>query len=758
MTALRQSLLIIGLALGVFFWAQGAVFGDPDGGQVSDVALDAPDLADVAGPDLGRDATPTDQVADAETPDVSVDVAADVNGADEPGVKVGADDVPDERGEAMTAAPPSVELRNLSKLPGIDRLVGVADRRLDRPLTVQVVVDGQPVAGRPVRFLIISTPPRSTGQVLSASSIRTDRQGRASVDLTLGTKTGQYVVAAFDGVDPETAPAHFVVEARKGKWLMFLIFGLLGGLGIFLIGMEMASEGLKEAAGDGMRTVLSALTSNRVFALLIGVVATAVLQSSSATTVMLVGFVEATMMTLTQAIGVTMGAKIGTTVTAQLIAFNLSEYSLLLVALGFLLKVIGRKRRVKQMGTVLLGFGLIFFGLGVMGTAMRPLRTVPEFTELLVSLGERPALGILLAVAFTAIVQSSAATIGLAIALCAAGLLSLEAALPLAWGAHIGTCATALLASLGTSRVGKRVAVAHLIFSVAGVIVAFPFLPQFVEVAKWLTLSMGSDSVARELANGHMIFTIVTGILFLPAIGLIEWLAKKIVPLDEIAPAFGPKYLPAILPTVPVLALEQAHREILRMASYARQMFEASIGLLEHPDEEAIGELIAEDQKLDTLERAIRPFLAQVAQGGLEPLLSAREHGFIYLVQDLEAIGDLITKELAPAAEKLAQTSTAFSDAGLGDLKKYHKKLLLKLDRVLEAIENYDRGVAEQVLQLGFKERILERKLRDKHLRRLHTDQKDTVETSTLHMSVLNNLRGIGEKLDDMARTILEEL
>jgi phosphate:Na+ symporter len=194
------------------------------------------------------------------------------------------------------------------------------------------------------------------------------------------------------------------------------------------------------------------------------------------------------------------------------------------------------------------------------------------------------------------------------------------------------------------------------------------------------------------------------------------------------------------------------------MAGFAREMFARSIDLLERPDEAAIEELIAEDQKLDILERAIRPFLAQIAQGGLDPVLSAREHAFIYLVQDLEAIGDIITKELAPAARKLAYSGTAFSGEGMSELKRYHSKLAMKLDRVLEAIEKYDRALAEQVLQLGFKERMLERKLREKHLERLHTERKNSVETSTLHMSVLNNLRGIGEKLDDMARTILEEL
>jgi len=459
----------------------------------------------------------------------------------------------------------SVSMENLSLPPGLHTLTGLIDSRLDRPLEIKVTRGGVPVAAANVVFSVMSFPPKAKGFSLSQAQATTDENGEVKVDFIVGDKKGTYVVGAFLDGSLEVEPVRFNVDARGGGWVMFLVFGLLGGLGIFLMGMEMSGDGLKEAAGDRMRGILSALTSNRGLGLLIGVIATAVLQSSSATTVMLVGFVSATMMNLTQAIGVMIGAKIGTTVTAQLIAFNLSEYSLMLVALGFLLRVVSKKKGVKQAGGIILGFGLIFFGLGVMGGAMRPLRSVPEFSELLVSLGERPLLGILVAVAFTSVVQSSAATIGLAIALCAGGLLSLEAGLPLAWGAHVGTCATALLSSLGTGREGKQVAVSHLIFSVVGVAVAFPFIGYFVEGARVVTAAMGSTSVARELVNGHMLFTVVTGLLLLPFIKQVEWLTVKLVPPLKTAPPFGPKYLVATSLDVPVLALEQAQREIMRM-------------------------------------------------------------------------------------------------------------------------------------------------------------------------------------------------
>jgi len=660
----------------------------------------------------------------------------------------------DASGDDGVAGP---RMENLSLPAGLTTLTGLVGQPLERTLKLRLTEDGQPVKGAAIRFIVVDAPSKAEGQSLSREKAVTDDDGVACVDFVVGSSKGTYVVAAFvEGAEIE--PLRFKVDAREGTWIMFLVFGLLGGLGIFLMGMEMSSDGLKQAAGERMRGILSALTSKRVLGLIIGIVATAVLQSSSATTVMLVGFVSATMMNLTQAIGVTLGAKIGTTVTAQLIAFNLAEYSLLLVALGFLMRVASKRKGIRQAGEIILGFGLIFFGLGVMGSAMRPLRTVPQFSELLVSLGDNPILGILIAVAFTAIVQSSAATIGLAIALCASGLLSLEAGLPLAWGAHVGTCATALLSSLGTGREGKQVAVAHLILSVLGVAIAFPFIGYFVDAARWLTGAMGSTSVARELANGHMLFTVATGIVLLPFVRQIRWLTLKIVPPLDKEPPFGPRYLADGSIDVPVLALEQAHREIMRLAGIVRGMMEMSLRSLEEPDEELAAKIGAQDDKVDILEKAIRPFLARVAQQGLDPVLSAREHGFIYIVQDYEGIGDILTKEIASVGAKLADKGASFSQEGMGEIAAYHEKLMAKFDRIGNAVEKMDRKLAEEALQLSFKERMMERKMREAHLARLHSEKKETVETSAWHLSVLNNYRAVGEKLDDVARTILEEL
>jgi phosphate:Na+ symporter len=269
---------------------------------------------------------------------------------------------------------------------------------------------------------------------------------------------------------------------------------------------------------------------------------------------------------------------------------------------------------------------------------------------------------------------------------------------------------------------------------------------------------MGSDSVARQVANGHTIFTVFAGLLFLPFTAQIAWLTRKVIPDTTKVPPFGPKYLNDQVMSVPVLALEQAQREILRMTDIGGDMLRKSMVLLENPSEEGAQELKAEDDKLDILEQAIRPFLAKVAQTGLTPELSARERSYIYFVQELEGMGDVLSKEIAGAAIKLTSGNNAFSEQGLSELKEYHDKLMKKYKQTVTCMTELDRRLAEQIVQLGFKERLFERKLRESHLGRLHSQEEVTVATSALHLSVLSNFRTVSGRLEAIARTVMMEL
>ncbi|MBT3387122.1 MAG: Na/Pi cotransporter family protein, partial [Desulfobacula sp.] len=307
-----------------------------------------------------------------------------------------------------------------------------------------------------------------------------------------------------------------------------IFIGIAGGLAFFLYGMDKMSTGMKNTAGNKMRSILASLTKNRVIALIVGAFVTTIIQSSSATTVMLVSFVQAGLLTFAQSLGVILGADIGTTITAQMIAFKLTDYALLMVAIGFLLRMFGKTEKAKAIGDIILGFGILFFGMKLMSDVMKPLRTYPAFIDLMKDL-ENPLMGIFIGAAFTAIVQSSSATTGVLIVLAQQGLITLEAGIPVILGANIGTCVTAALAGIGTSREAKRVAIAHVMFKVVGVCLFIFWIPQFADIIRSLAGKFGSGT-ARQLANAHTIFNVSLGLFFLPFINIFSKIIYTVYP------------------------------------------------------------------------------------------------------------------------------------------------------------------------------------------------------------------------------------
>ena len=319
--------------------------------------------------------------------------------------------------------------------------------------------------------------------------------------------------------------------------LLQLAMGLFGGLALFLAGLDLLSEGLKKAAGDTLRTLLSKMTTNRFLGAITGAFVTAVLNSSSVTTVLVVSFITAGVMSLAQSVGVIMGANIGSTMTAQLLAFNIAAYALLPIAVGFFMTFVAKRENVKHIGMMLMGLGLVFYGMGIMSQAMTPLRTYEPFMVFLKSM-ERPLLGILAGALFTGLVQSSAATVGIAIAMATEGLLSLEAGIALALGANIGTCVTALLAAMGKPVEAVRAAIVHVLFNIVGVLVWLPFIAVLAELATAISpvkeslegvTKLASD-IPRQIANANTIFNVLNTIIFISFTGIFARLAEKIYP------------------------------------------------------------------------------------------------------------------------------------------------------------------------------------------------------------------------------------
>ncbi|MBT3269073.1 Na/Pi symporter [Candidatus Poribacteria bacterium] len=647
---------------------------------------------------------------------------------------------------------------------------GIVGAWLDREVAIVVTGDdGQPVVGAPVHFVLVRQPAKAKEARVEPSMARTDTDGVAKSRLRLGTKPGSYVLTA---TTPDMAgrPASIEVDAKGATWLVFLVFALLGGLAIFLYGMGLMSEGMKKAAGDQMRSILGVLTNVRIVGVLVGAFVTVVIQSSSATTVMLVGFVDAQLMSLAQSLGVILGADIGTTITAQLIAFKVTHYALLVVAAGFLVLFLAKSDTYRAVGEALLGFGLVFFGIHVMSEAMYPFRTYRPFIEFLLTL-RNPILGILVGAAFTALIQSSSAFTGILIALSQQGLLSLEAGIPLLFGANIGTCVTAALASLGSSREAKRVAVAHTLFKVGGVLLFVWFIGPLATVVRWLSpdvaegvsgIAANAATVPRQIANTHTLFNVGMAIIFFPFVPamarLVEWVMPDRVEQEAESAdpnVVVPQYLDRGLLTTPVLAIEQARREILRMAEFARGMLMDVMPAFLTNDMETAGEILRRDNRIDSLQRATTLYLTQVAQQDLTLPQSQRVIQLLHVATELEHIGDVIEKDLVSLVMKKAEGQIDFSPEGREELVEYHERIVDSYDNAIEAFQSDDALKAQLVATMKPQLVALERIYRQTHYDRLTEELSQSVESSQIHLDLLDGLRRVNSYSESIATALL---
>jgi len=317
-----------------------------------------------------------------------------------------------------------------------------------------------------------------------------------------------------------------------------LIFGMMGGLGLFLYGMQLLSDGLQKATGDKIQRILEFLTNKPVMGVVTGALITSIIQSSSATSVITIGLVNAGLLSLKQAVSVIAGANIGTTVTAQIVSFRLEQYALPAIGIGFIINFLAKRKSYKYFGQILLGFGILFLGLYTMSHAVRPLRNYAPFLDLLVNIYHNPLLGIAVAAIFTAIIQSSSATTAIVIAMSIQGIIGIESAIPLILGSNVGTCFTAVIASIGSSITGKRVALSHLFFNIGGVVLFLLFIDKFAHL-----VSFTSSSIPRQIANAHTIFNIINAAILLPFLSLFVKLIVKLLPGEEIIIKKGPLYL-----------------------------------------------------------------------------------------------------------------------------------------------------------------------------------------------------------------------
>ena len=649
-------------------------------------------------------------------------------------------------------------LSNASYAPGQRTLIGAVGETLHQAVVVKAEdTEGRPCAGVRVCFEIV-TQPKGTDDASITPSVVTGTDGLAAADLTLGGRDGKYLIAAradnMIGEMPQIS-----ANALKSTWWLFLVFGLVGGLGLFLYGMELGSSGLQKVAGNRMRSILGALTTNRFMGVVLGTIVTALVQSSSATTVMVVGFVSAGLMNLVQSLGVIMGANIGTTVTVQLIAFRISDYALLMIGIGFVMTVVTKRKMYIYLGEIVLGFGMIFYGMAVMSSAMAPLRSIPVFSETLLSLGDRPGLGILAAAIFTGLVQSSGATIGLAVVLAGEGLLNLGAAMPIVLGANIGTTVTTLLAMVGASTEGKRAGVAHLLFNVIGVLVLYPFLGGYVPAIESLTQWMGSASIPRQVANGHMVFNVAIAFLFLPFLKPLSWLVGRMVPeKPEPEKVYATRFLNNDLLETPDLALTSAYQEVLRLSDIVGDMITHTLQAFGPKGEEARGELARQYEETDVICEELRRYYIRLAQKDIGLMQSREKQGHMSIVDDLRQMTQLLGVDIVDWAASMQEKEADFSEQGRAELQEYLDFTVYTHDETEQAMRDRDLEQAKAVRERKKDGEDFERRLRAAHLERLDAGLAESISTSATHMDFLTAMRQLGRHHFRICRILQEFL
>lgn len=551
-------------------------------------------------------------------------------------------------------------------------------------------------------------------------------------------------------------------------WTMAM--SMLGGLALFLFGMEQMSDGLKALAGDRLKDVLARLTTNRYMGALTGAVVTAVIQSSSVTTVLTVGFITAGILSVSQAVGIIFGANIGTTLTAQIVAFKVTKLALLMIAVGFGLLFLSKSDTKKQYGAMIMGLGLVFFGMSVMSDAMKPLRTYQPFLDLMVKMGN-PALGILVAAIFTGLVQSSSATTGVVIAMASQGLITLDAGIALIFGANIGTCVTAMLASLGKPRNAVRASLVHVLFNVVGVLLWVGFIDQLVYLVTYLspasegltgTARLAADS-PRQIANAHTVFNIANTLILLPFGAQFARLVERLIPehADEreivsgAAPEWTAVHLDPALLAMPSVALEQSRGELLRLGHLVHGIIGDVVPAFIEDDAVKADAITQRGVMARSMDEQIDSYLIQVSRCNLSEEQSTFATQLLDVGTSLDHLEEMLRKDFVPLLVRKREAAATGDAFGLEALQAYVGRVLESLDTALSA---FDAGDAELARVVVRSKPELERELRQVralHYDRLQDEGSDAARMSSLHLDLLDDMRRVFIYSESIALTML---
>lgn len=536
--------------------------------------------------------------------------------------------------------------------------------------------------------------------------------------------------------------------------VVLLLISLFGGLGIFLYGMKMMGDGLENAAGDKLKGIFDKITSNPVKGILTGAIVTAVIQSSSATTVMVVGFVNAGLMNLFQAAAVIMGANIGTTITAQIISFKFDAIAPLFLAIGAAMVLFAKNRKAREIGNIVLGFGILFLGLELMSAAMSPLAESDFFKNLIIRLKGHTILGLLLGMVMTAVIQSSSASTGILVALASTGSLPFEIAVPILFGCNIGTCVTALIASIGTSKTARKAALIHLFFNVIGSLMFIPFVGQFTALVTWISPGTTGADVQRQIANAHTIFNIINTFILVWFIKYLVALVNFIIPGDDEREEMGLKYIDERLLETPVIAFGQTTNEIVRMATKAKENLELAMKGFNENSDTLIKKAYENERLINLLDNDITKFLVKLSNSELGEEQKSLVGAYFHAVNDIERIGDHAENIADLASEKITK-GLQFSEEAMKELMGMYNYTINSLELSIECFKEFNKEKASSVR--GIEERIdsLEKELRNSHINRLNAGVCNAT-VGTIFLDIISNFERIGDHAVNIAEIITE--
>lgn len=535
---------------------------------------------------------------------------------------------------------------------------------------------------------------------------------------------------------------------------MELILNLLGGLGLFLFGMNFMSQGLQKAAGARLRSILEAMTKNKIVAVLFGALFTAIIQSSGATTVMVVSFVNAGIMTLAQSVGIIFGANIGTTITSQLVAFNLTGVAPFILFVGAVFIMFGKKPMVKKIGEVILGFGALFMGISMMKDSMTDLRDYQVVLDVLGSM-DNPLLGILFGTAITVVVQSSSVTVSILLLMASQGLIDLPVCFYVILGCNIGSCTPAVLASLDAKKEAKRAALIHVMFNVFGMVIIGILLAFGMNYFEDFILHVSGADVGRCVANADSLFKIFQTIIFLPLSTQFVALTRRIIPgEDQEQKEYQLLYIGKQNIFSPSTAVVETTQEIERMGSMARENLQLAMEAFFDHNKEKIAKVYETEKQIDFLSHEITDYLVKINQLQLPVVDAKRIGGLFHVVSDIERIGDH-AENIVDAAVKGGEENLDFTKKGQKEIQEMHQKTMVILEKSMEMFTTMDKKNLPDILELENNIDCMERQLQQNHVKRM-AKGKCSPMAGILFTDLTTGLERVADHATNIAFSILE--